>query len=278
MYAGIVLLHTITVIYIKENIMCITIGCDPEFFVQNKGKFVCAHGLVAGTKHEPCPVNNGAVQVDGYALEFNINPARSPEEFSMYVEDVIGTLRRMVDKKYKFVLGCPTADFSPEYMAKQCAEANELGCDPDYNAWTGKKNIKPNASLPMRTAAGHIHIGWEGDKDAELQMAMVRQMDCFLGLPSLFYDGDTRRREMYGKASCFRFKPYGVEYRTLSNAWLKSKELMEGVCRNAIIGAECLLSGDLDLSGMDVQDIINTNDKECAKAIIDECGIPMIGG
>lgn len=256
--------------------MKVTIGCDPEFFVREKGKFICAHGLVDGTKDNPYPVDMGAVQVDGYALEFNTLPAEHPEQFSMYVEDVIATLRRMVDKKFEFALGVPTADFTPEYMRQQCEEANELGCDPDYNAWTGKKNIKPCAERPMRTAAGHIHIGWDGEKNKKLQRAMVKQMDMFLGLPSLFYDNDTRRREMYGKASCFRYKPYGVEYRTLSNAWLKSKQLMEGVCRNAIMGAQLLLNGTLDLSNIDVQKVINNNDKDTALALMNTYDIPRI--
>ncbi len=38
------------------------------------------------------------------------------------------------------------------------------------------------------------------------------------------YDKDTERRGMYGKAGAFRPKPYGVEYRTLSNAWLSNDE------------------------------------------------------
>ena len=59
----------------------ITIGCDPEFFVKENNKFVNAHGLIEGTKDFPQLVNKGAVQVDGMALEFNINPAKNSKEF-----------------------------------------------------------------------------------------------------------------------------------------------------------------------------------------------------
>jgi hypothetical protein len=52
------------------------IGADPEFFLRDKatGKFVSAHGLIPGTKRQPMKVDKGAVQVDGMALEFNIDP------------------------------------------------------------------------------------------------------------------------------------------------------------------------------------------------------------
>ena len=39
-----------------------------------KGKAFSAHGLVKGTKERPQTTDNGAVQVDGLALEFNTDP------------------------------------------------------------------------------------------------------------------------------------------------------------------------------------------------------------
>ena len=54
-------------------------------------------------------------------------------------------------------------------------------------------------------------------------------MDLFLGCPSIILDKDNKRRELYGKAGAYRNKPYGVEYRTLSNFWLTSSKLMQWV-------------------------------------------------
>jgi hypothetical protein len=60
----------------------ILIGADPELFVFTRsGKPVSAHDLIPGTKYEPHEVGNGAVQVDGVAAEFNIDPAANEDEF-----------------------------------------------------------------------------------------------------------------------------------------------------------------------------------------------------
>ena len=251
----------------------ILVGCDPEVFVRKNGVFQSAWGLIKGDKKNPFKVNRGAVQVDGMALEFNIDPAATEEEFSLNVQEVYNQLCKMVPD-YE-VVPVPVAHFTEAYMKTQPAEALELGCDPDFNAWTGKENIKPNANRPMRTASGHVHIGWGNGFDTndyahvENCHSAARQMDFFLGLPSLFYDDDVERREMYGKSGCDRIKPYGVEYRTLSNKWLNSEKLQRWVFRSAVAGMKALMSGnDLSKKHGDIQAIINNSDKKAAMNII----------
>ena len=76
----------------------ITIGADPEIFVTNKdGRFRSAHGLVPGTKTEPFRVNNGAVQVDGMALEFNIDPVETEDDFVTNITSVMQQMQEMVE-------------------------------------------------------------------------------------------------------------------------------------------------------------------------------------
>lgn len=249
------------------------IGCDPEVFVKKNGTFQSAHGLIKGDKQNPFKVRRGAVQVDGMALEFNIDPATTADEFCINVQDVFSTLCKMVPD-YD-VVATPVAHFDPAYLKCQPAAALELGCDPDYNGWSGVANDRPNGDRPMRTASGHIHIGWTNNKgtDDATHQAMGReaakQMDFFLGLPSLFYDADKERREMYGKAGACRYKPYGVEYRTLSNAWLNSEKLMRWVFNNAQEGMKRLARGE-NLSALygDIQAIINTSNKTKAEKIL----------
>jgi len=263
--------------------MKILVGCDPEVFVRKGGTFLSAFGLIQGDKKNPQKVNRGAVQVDGMALEFNIDPAHSEDEFCLNVQDVFATMCSMVPG-YE-VIATPVAHFDPEYMKTQPKEALELGCDPDYNAWTKMANIKPNGERPMRTASGHIHIGWTHDEHIDdlnhrNRCDMVtQQLDFYLGLGSLAYDNDTERREMYGKAGCCRYKSYGVEYRTLSNAWLRSEKLMRWAYRNTIAGVERVMAGDLLVNKYgDIQDIINSSRVEEGLAICKQEGIEVCYG
>jgi hypothetical protein len=255
----------------------ILIGCDPEVFVKQNGEFKSAYNLIKGDKKNPFKVRNGAVQVDGMALEFNINPASSADEFVHYVQDVFDQMKAMVPG-YE-VVATPVAKFSPEYMALQPKEALELGCDPDYNAYTMRANERPNGDRPMRTASGHVHIGWTNgmdvnDPDHIRDCGIIaRQMDLFLGVGSLLYDKDVERRSMYGKAGCFRPKPYGVEYRTLSNAWLTSPELMKWVYRNAVAGVQRVFKEGRELYG-DFQGTIDRNDVNDAEYYLNYYKIP----
>lgn len=261
----------------------ILVGADPELFVKQNGVFVSAHGLIKGNKANPLVVDKGAVQVDGMALEFNINPSACDEEFYMNITTVMGILKEMTPG-YEHAL-VPVAQFGQEYIDSQPEEARELGCEPDYNAWDSTENCKPNENLPFRTASGHVHIGWgEGMDTSDLthitmcEMA-TKQMDFYLGLPSVLFDEDVVRRSMYGKAGAYRPKPYGAEYRTLSNAWLRSEELIRWVFNNVQVGMRELMNGNrLWEKFGDIQDVINNSDKDKANAIIKEAGIPVCGG
>lgn len=214
--------------------MQILIGADPEVFMRKDGKFISAHGAVKGDKKNPFKVDKGAVQVDGMALEFNIDPASNADEFVDNITSVMATLQALVPD-FELVAD-PVARFGLEYIQAQPKEAQELGCDPDFNAWEdGQPNPRPDGERDFRTGAGHVHIGWTNDMDIndphhrEACIMLTKQLDYYLGLGSLLYDEDTERRTMYGAAGAFRVKPYGVEYRVLSNAWLKSPKLMRWV-------------------------------------------------
>jgi hypothetical protein len=229
--------------------MAILVGADPEVFVRDKkGRFRSAHGLVPGTKANPFEVNDGAIQVDGMALEFNIKPAATREEFIHNIGSVLGQLAEAVPK-YELVIQ-PTATFHGNHMKAQPKEALELGCEPDFNAYTEQENRRPNGNVNFRTGAGHVHVGFcEGAdiKDPDhLQrcITLVKHLDAFLGVPSLLWDADQKRRRLYGAAGAFRPKSYGVEYRTLSNSWLKDPDLVGYVFDQVIKCVDFLKNGE----------------------------------
>lgn len=261
--------------------MELLIGADPEVFMKKDGKPVSAHGAIPGTKKEPHKVECGAVQVDGMALEFNIDPAASVEEFVGNCQTVLGILEKMVDGHE--LAADPVAYFGFDYIDAQPEEAKILGCEPDFGAWNGgKANQAPDVKTPFRTGAGHIHIGFGKDHDVGAAYYIdaccdaVKELDFYLALPSLVFDTDVDRRKLYGAAGAFRPKSYGFEYRTLSNKWLSDVSLMKWVYNNAKLCMEKFFAGErlADKYG-DIQAIVNNSDVEAAKAIIKDAGIPM---
>jgi len=227
----------------RELMEGITIGADPELFIINKDteEFVCPDGLIPGTKEEPHPVEGGAVQQDGFAAEFNIDPCTTYEEFSTRIRDVRKQLSEMLPKNMALV-AVPTATFTEEEWARASDETKLLGCSPDYNAWSLNMNPSPKIKDRLRCAGGHLHLGWtnhadQSDRDYfKACVDLVRQLDWCLGSWSVSKDSDKLRRSMYGQAGSMRFKPYGVEYRTLSNFWLghhsSTKVVWDRLCKS----------------------------------------------
>lgn len=271
------------------------IGADPEIFVKRRGKAVAAYGLVEGTKENPQRTSRGAIQVDGMALEFNIDP--SPlNDFESFNNNIVATLRDLrtaVNNKaanYNFNIS-PTQDFDKEYMDSLPMEAKELGCDPDFNAYTLKQNPPPDGTQTFRSAAGHIHIGWGADipvtneDHMKICASFVKMLDKTVGMYMTCIDQDQRRRQLYGKAGAFRPKSYGVEYRTPSNMWISTREkrvVLHGLVNFAVhlqsnIGKFKFIKYTFSegfndyfwgLTDEEVQRIINTGDFDKAMYIV----------
>lgn len=227
------------------------IGTDPEVFLRDSsGKFVSGHDLIPGTKDKPFFVPDGAIQVDGVALEFNTAPAATADEFSSNIKSVMSSLHEHysnVRPDCVFAIE-PTAFFDKDYFDSLPEEPKILGCTPDFNAYTGNENSPPHTDEPFRTGAGHIHIGWGrgfsiSDPDHfELCRNVVKQLDTILYPSSLLWDSDNKRRTLYGKIGAFRCKSYGVEYRPLSNAILKAEFIQKFVFDATVHAVDLLMN------------------------------------
>lgn len=275
-----------------------TIGCDPEFFVKNdKGVLVTAAGLIPGDKETPHPVPGGAIQVDGMAVEFNTDPVASGDHISFHdnFTRVVAALKDKLPKGYSLVIE-PSVEFDKEYYDTVVpADAKKLGCDPDYNAYTGEKNVPPSSDSPLRGAAGHIHIGWGQGIPAmhpdhfTLCREFVKCLDFWVGVGLTIFETDTVRRTMYGASGAFRPKSYGVEYRVPSNAWCQSKgrrQLMLHLVNSAINDMSRPIPyyrywADRYRGTMtwaeDVRRIIDTSDREAAWNHITHFGFDTAG-
>ena len=95
-------------------------------------------------------------------------------------------------------------------------------------------------------------------------------MDKFLGVPSVLRDSGTLRRKLYGGAGAFRFKNYGVEYRTLSNFWIFDESNIQWAYRGTEQALNFVANGGVisDEEGQLIQQCINTSDVELAEYLV----------
>jgi len=236
--------------------MVLKVGADPELFIKDRsGILVSGFSMIRGTKVHPFPVNKGAVQVDGIALEYNIDPATTVEDFVNNNCTVMRSLIKMIPPNLEFNI-IPCVDITPDFYKSQPDEAMMLGCEPSYNAYSEDvEKVSPLSHI--RTAAGHLHLGWTDDTEANNAQhffdccALVKELDVFYNVLTLHYSDielEMKRKMLYGAAGSFRPKSYGVEYRALSNFWIKDEELMKKVFEIAQTVFNRMLTGEKLLS------------------------------
>lgn len=254
-------------------------GADPEILVVNGGKIAHCIGLLGGTKEKPFRVEEGAVQEDNVAFEFNIDPTSDRKVFLDRIQKVMAQGLNILGKDFEFSKAASHV-FTADELKQMPPQAMVFGCDPDYNALTGDVNPAPRAMDPgLRSAGGHVHIGFGKDIaiNEDNQRLMGVLCDYYLGLPSLILDTDERRRELYGKAGAIRKKDaYGMEYRTLSNFWIHKKDdtlFVFDQAKKAHDNFEAFFDLAAQFSPERVQEVINTNNKRMAEQMIKTMGL-----
>ncbi len=260
----------------KNNLIKnVLIGADPEAFLidVNTKKIVSAVDLVPGTKHEPFLIGDSpfeAIQTDNIMIEFCQEPTNSAEKFYKDSQRILDYIRSIIPKNLDISIQASAMVDSSELRSDQ---AKLFGCDPDFNAWTHNPNPSPSSKTNLRTAGGHIHIGYD-DPSYLTSVEIVKALDLYLTIPSLLLDPDDQRRQMYGKAGAFRIKDYGVELRTLSNFWIKSQDSVDWVFSQVREAIEVLNNSDVQASAfmteeeqMKIQLAINNGDKKLAQEL-----------
>lgn len=227
----------------------VLIGCDPELFVFSleENRYVSGHNMIPGTKEAPYEVPDGIIMVDGMALEFGVKPCSTAKQFAARIATVKASIQEIIGPTFRLD-AVPSVVFDEDIIKEQPPEALELGCDPDYNAFSGVKNQTPVPPSPgFRSGGGHVHIGWGSDFDTfspahqEDCRVMVVALEGTLNVPSVAWDDDKKRTKLYGAPGAYRPKPYGVEYRVLSNRWLNSPKTIDYVFKAAKGTAEAVL-------------------------------------
>ena len=262
--------------YFGGNMNTLCIGADPEIFVGDVNGPRSIIGMIGGTKENPLPLpmlgDGFAVQEDNVALEYNIPPSPSREAFVSNISTMMSFLRQSMKDSYGVNLLKESAISFPDSELSD-PRALVFGCDPDFNAWSGLENPRPRASdVRLRSCGGHVHIGSAGTEYQVIDPRVAAQAcDLFLAVPSVLMDNGLLRKSLYGKAGAYRPKPYGLEYRTLSNFWVHDENLTGWVydCTKAALDA--VLNGlSLKAEAGRIQHTVNSNDADEAKKLINE--------
>lgn len=257
------------------NLLDFTIGADPELFIfdKSKKKVISSIGIIPGFKGdaytEGMPKGFG-IQIDNILGEFNIPPTNLTlgKEFVnniMYMKTWIKNYVKNINPDY--TVRCSASELIDEDQL-QSDEAKEFGCSPDYNIYTQSENPKPKGTnTNLRTTGCHIHIGYPRPT-VEASLHMIYYMDLYLGIPSIVLDTDIRRRELYGKAGCFRLTPYGFEYRVLSGFFISTPKIIEFVHTQTMKAIKAYLKHEALPNSSELIKIINSGNVAAAQQMI----------
>lgn len=212
-----------------------TLGCDPEFFIEdNKGRIVGAEKTLPsyGLQAE----YGGKIIIDGVQAELNPPASTCRGTMGAYMKSCLSTLEKTLKAKGMKVCTSGTVHLDEEELKSLAKENQRLGCGPSNNLYSTRAKVTVNKKNKLiRSAGGHIHLGI---KNPEPEV-IVPILDLLVGNTCVLIDRDPNqaiRRKQYGRAGEYRLPQHGLEYRTPSNFWLRSYQLMGlvmGLCRLA---------------------------------------------
>lgn len=249
----------------------VTLGCDPEFFFSSRGEVIGSEKILpqTGLKYDPnkdktgndgahttLPGSESHIIIDGVQAELNPRPNTCRANLG----NEIGACFRKLYKDLQASGKSVDVDFTPLVKITQkeldslSEKSKTFGCAPSTNVYKkadeAQIKVDPKKYL-KRSAGGHIHLGWHagywgGGKDTPKMKDVLSNADVLVPILDLVVantcvlvdrnPGNKERRVNYGRVGEFRLKEYGMEYRTLSNFWLRSYQLMSlvtGLCRMA---------------------------------------------
>lgn len=236
-----------------------SIGFDPEIFLVDKNDKVIPAWKFLGNKK-----TDGTCYWDGFQAECTTQAGACMS----YVFDSMyeGYTRIFNAAKKKF----PDVKFSnktvvevePQDLAEATDVQVQFGCQPSLNIYGLVGEKIDGRTFPLRFAGGHIHNShYPGPlKDPQLT-EIVKTLDAVIGVGcvSLFEDiDDPRRRNYYGLPGEYRLPKYGLEYRTLSNAWTLIPWVANMVCDVERIAYEMGNSGLRHLWKVDEDEVVET--------------------
>lgn len=213
----------------------ITLGADPEIFFEKSGKILGAEKIIPSEGLGDNNYGLGGVVLDGVQAE--LHPPAT------YRANVILNLRRIFTQLKNHLDGIPNVkicmaemvEITKQELDSLGEEARLLNCKPSMNIYGIKKAEVDGSKYRKRSASGHIHMTPSGaifGRKHDNRLRLVPILDIILGNTCVMIDRDpaqVERRKLYGRVGEYRLPLYGLEYRTLSNFWLRSPILADFV-------------------------------------------------
>lgn len=206
------------------------LGSDPEGFLQQDGKIIGSEKVIPkeGLRGD----YRQLVVLDGVQFELHPSPANDPAHVGASLKKAFIVLSAAISRfpgvsvSFRGVV-----DVEQEELDSLSPETRVLGCLPSENFY-GMPPLNVDASTyTKRSAGGHIHFGLDGVEGLlDKRLEALPYFDIFVGNTGVLLDRDpgaVERRLNYGRAGEYRTPNYGVEYRTLSNFWLRHSSIMD---------------------------------------------------
>lgn len=257
------------------NRTSVYLGADPEFFFSKKDKTRTVVGselVLPGATHDVS--RGGKLIIDGVQAEMNPAPSMCRQSFGHNIYALIEEARRLAETKGLEINLDACIKMTKRQMDKLSDGAKGFGCKPSLNAYQDYVELPNPGTYLHRAAGGHIHLGKAYNPElagTATNDEIVKILDIVVGNTCVMLDrdkGNIERRKVYGRAGEYRVPAHGIEYRTLSNFWLKNNVLMSLVMALARFGV-CIAATpewkDAFLNAVKEEDIRNAINKNDAK-------------
>ena len=213
------------------------------------------------------------VHEDGVSFELSVPPSENWETVFdevqagyTAIEDTI--LSRFLEDCQAKIAVLPTVKYEWERwfdMPEDFKVCNIFGCDPDQDAFDIQTEdvVMDVHKHPYRYFGGHIHRSGS-DMFAEQPINAVKFLAMTAGVAAVAFSDEAELERMrtflYGKPGKFRIQEYkdgavGIEYRTVSNTWTKSKDIARRVFTWFDVGVTELLEKGLGFELLDELEI-----------------------